>query len=144
MKSIKPGIRQPRAAIAGHLAALAAVAMWGYSFVSSRELLINELGPVQIYVLRFLLAYFVVYAESLVLVEQTKHYGGDKRRHRREQRNIGGQRVLQRSVLGNKIERTAGEAAKHHEKFVGERGGEQALVADAQHHEIGQNFLSGG
>ena len=42
MKSIKPGIRQPRAAIAGHLAALAAVAMWGYSFVSSRELLINE------------------------------------------------------------------------------------------------------
>ena len=60
MKSIKPGIRQPRAAIAGHLAALAAVAMWGYSFVSSRELLINELGPVQSYVLRFLLAYFVV------------------------------------------------------------------------------------
>ena len=60
MKSIKPGIRQPRAAIAGHLAALAAVAMWGYSFVSSRDLLINELGPVQIYVLRFLLAYFVV------------------------------------------------------------------------------------
>ena len=83
-------------------------------------------------------AYPCADAESLVLVEQTKHYGGDKRRHRREQRNIGGQRVLQRSVLGNKIERTAGEAAKHHEKFVGERGGEQALVADAQHHEIGQ------
>lgn len=44
----------------GHLAALAAVTTWGYSFVSSKVLLDHGLGPVQIYVLRFLLAYIIV------------------------------------------------------------------------------------
>lgn len=44
----------------GHLAGIFAVAMWGYSFVSSKVLLENGLGPVQIYVLRFVLAYAVV------------------------------------------------------------------------------------
>ncbi len=44
----------------GHLAALGAVAMWGYSFVASKVLLENGLGPVQIYVLRFILAYVVI------------------------------------------------------------------------------------
>lgn len=39
---------------------MAAVAMWGYSFVSSKVLLEAGLGPVQIYVLRFILAYAVV------------------------------------------------------------------------------------
>ncbi len=34
--------------------------MWGYSFVSSRVLLDNGLGPVQIYVLRFVLAYIIM------------------------------------------------------------------------------------
>ncbi len=44
----------------GHIAALGAVLMWGYSFVSSKVLLDNGLGPVQIYVCRFVLAYIIV------------------------------------------------------------------------------------
>lgn len=44
----------------GHIAALIAVTMWGYSFVSSKVLLENGLGPVQIYVLRFIMAYILV------------------------------------------------------------------------------------
>lgn len=44
----------------GHIAGLITVSMWGYSFVSSKVLLENGLGPVQIYVLRFLLAYGIV------------------------------------------------------------------------------------
>jgi len=46
--------------IVGHLAGVITVAMWGYSFVSSRVLLDNGLGPVQIYVLRFALAYALI------------------------------------------------------------------------------------
>lgn len=44
----------------GHVAALITVAMWGYSFVSTKVLLENGMGPVQIYVCRFLLAYALV------------------------------------------------------------------------------------
>lgn len=44
----------------GHIAAIVTVAMWGYSFVSSKVLLDNGLGPVQIYILRFLMAYVLV------------------------------------------------------------------------------------
>ncbi|MDE6573873.1 MAG: DMT family transporter [Muribaculaceae bacterium] len=44
----------------GHIAAVIAVCMWGYSFVSSKVLLDNGLGPVQIYVYRFILAYVLV------------------------------------------------------------------------------------
>lgn len=46
--------------IVGHVAAIVTVAMWGYSFVSSKVLLENGMGPVMIYVLRFLIAYFLV------------------------------------------------------------------------------------
>ena len=46
--------------IMGHLAGVITVSIWGYSFVSSKVLLENGLGPVQIYVLRFLLAYVIV------------------------------------------------------------------------------------
>ena len=44
----------------GHIAALTAVTMWGYSFVSSKVLLDCGMGPVQIYVCRFVLAYLMV------------------------------------------------------------------------------------
>lgn len=44
----------------GHLGAILAVAMWGTSFVSTRVLLDNGLGPIEIYVYRFVLAYLVV------------------------------------------------------------------------------------
>ncbi len=47
-----------------HIAALIAVAMWGYSFVSSKVLLDNGLGPVQIYIMRFVIAYVLVAAIS--------------------------------------------------------------------------------
>lgn len=43
-----------------HLAALATVGMWGYSFVSSKVLLENGLGPVHIYVCRFIIAYLLI------------------------------------------------------------------------------------
>lgn len=49
-----------KGALMAHIAAFVVVTMWGYSFVSSRQLLDNGLGPVQIYILRFLLAYLVV------------------------------------------------------------------------------------
>ncbi len=38
--------------------------MWGYSFVSSKVLLDNGLGPVQIYVCRFVLAYLLIICVS--------------------------------------------------------------------------------
>lgn len=60
MKNNKLRTRKPGLAMLGHLAALLAVAMWGYSFVSSKVLLDNGLGPVQVYVLRFVIAYAVV------------------------------------------------------------------------------------
>lgn len=64
MQSTHPGTGRFGGAKLGHLAAIGAVAMWGYSFVSSKVLLENGLGPVQIYVLRFILAYAVVLAIS--------------------------------------------------------------------------------
>ncbi len=43
-----------------HALAAIAVAMWGYSFVSTKVLLENGLGPTQIYICRFIIAYIVV------------------------------------------------------------------------------------
>ena len=43
-----------------HLGALVAVGMWGGSFVSTKVLVNNGLGPVEIYIYRFLLAYILV------------------------------------------------------------------------------------
>lgn len=43
-----------------HLGALLAVSMWGGSFVSTKVLINNGLGPVEIYIYRFLLAYLLV------------------------------------------------------------------------------------
>lgn len=48
-----------------HLAALFAVTAWGQSFISTRVLLDNGLGPVQIYVLRSTVAYAFLLAISL-------------------------------------------------------------------------------
>jgi len=44
----------------GHVAAFLTIGMWGYSFVSSKVLLENGLGPVQIYMARFLIAYLLI------------------------------------------------------------------------------------
>ena len=46
--------------VAGHIAALVTVFMWGYSFVSTKVLLDNGLGPVLVYVSRFIIAYILV------------------------------------------------------------------------------------
>lgn len=43
-----------------HLGALVAVSMWGGSFVSTKVLINNGLGPVEIYIYRFILAYLLV------------------------------------------------------------------------------------
>lgn len=44
-----------------HLGALVVVGMWGGSFVSTKVLINNGLGPVEIYIYRFLLAYLLVF-----------------------------------------------------------------------------------
>lgn len=46
--------------ILGHLGALLTVSMWGYSFVSSKVLLEHGMGPTEIYVCRFILAYLLI------------------------------------------------------------------------------------
>lgn len=43
-----------------HVLATIAVSMWGYSFVSTKVLLENGMGPTQIYICRFIIAYIVV------------------------------------------------------------------------------------
>lgn len=43
-----------------HLGAIVAVGMWGGSFVSTKVLINNGLGPVEIYIYRFILAYVLV------------------------------------------------------------------------------------
>ncbi len=43
-----------------HVLATIAVGMWGYSFVSTKVLLENGLGPTQIYIFRFIIAYIIV------------------------------------------------------------------------------------
>lgn len=43
-----------------HIGALLAVGMWGGSFVSTKVLINNGLGPVEIYIYRFLMAYALV------------------------------------------------------------------------------------
>lgn len=43
-----------------HLGALVAVTMWGGSFVSTKVLVNNGLGPVEIYIYRFVMAYALV------------------------------------------------------------------------------------
>ena len=55
-----PKRTQPSGMLWAHIAALISVTMWGYSFVSSRVLLDNGMGPVEIYVCRFVLAYLIV------------------------------------------------------------------------------------
>lgn len=43
-----------------HLGALLAVSMWGASFVSTKVVINNGLGPVELYIYRFLIAYILV------------------------------------------------------------------------------------
>lgn len=43
-----------------HIAALVFVLMWGVSFVSTKVLLQNQMGPVEIYVYRFTIAYLII------------------------------------------------------------------------------------
>lgn len=47
-----------------HLAAFVCVVMWGVSFVSSKVLLINGMGAVEIYIYRFVIAYICIWAFS--------------------------------------------------------------------------------
>ena len=43
-----------------HLAAVICVTMWGFSFVSTKELLDQHMGTVEVYLYRFILAYLVI------------------------------------------------------------------------------------
>lgn len=60
MSRINVSRKLPGAAMAGHIAALVTVFMWGYSFVSTKVLMDNGMGPVQVYMSRFLIAYLLV------------------------------------------------------------------------------------
>lgn len=63
-KTAKSEVRTPRDLVVANLLALVCVLMWGYSFVSSKVLLENGLGPTEIYILRFTIAYVIVVALS--------------------------------------------------------------------------------
>ena len=71
-----------KATLLGHLGAVVAVSMWGYSFVSSKVLLENGMGPTQIYVCRFILAYL------LILLLSHKRLFSDFFRHLRPLRRL--------------------------------------------------------
>lgn len=64
MSTERKTTRNTNFSLIGHLAALITVSMWGYSFVSSKVLLDNGLGPVQIYVCRFIIAYLLIVIAS--------------------------------------------------------------------------------
>jgi drug/metabolite transporter (DMT)-like permease len=49
-----------RSSLICHLGAILAVGIWGGSFVSTKVLINNGLGPVEIYIYRFVLAYLLV------------------------------------------------------------------------------------
>ncbi|MDE6311727.1 MAG: DMT family transporter [Muribaculaceae bacterium] len=51
---------KPGSNVWAHVLATIAVCMWGYSFVSTKVLLENGLGPTQIYICRFIIAYVIV------------------------------------------------------------------------------------
>ena len=44
----------------GHIAAAIAVIMWGFSFVSTKVLIDNNIGPIEIFVYRFTVAYLLI------------------------------------------------------------------------------------
>lgn len=54
------GIKRQKSIWLIHLAALICVSMWGLSFVSTRILLDNGLGAVEIYIYRFAIAYIMI------------------------------------------------------------------------------------
>lgn len=59
----KTFLKSNRASVATllcHLGALAAVSMWGCSFVATKVLMTDGLGPVEIYIYRFVLAYLLM------------------------------------------------------------------------------------
>lgn len=49
-------------ALLAHIGAIITVTAWGVSFVSTRVLLDNGLGPAEIYIYRFILAYIMIFA----------------------------------------------------------------------------------
>ncbi|MBO5052608.1 MAG: DMT family transporter [Muribaculaceae bacterium] len=48
--------------IIGHIAALITIIMWGFSFISTKILLDFGMGPVEIYIYRFVIAYLLMLA----------------------------------------------------------------------------------
>ena len=54
------GYNKKRSSIFAHIGALITVTAWGVSFVSTKVLLENGLGPAEIYIYRFVLAYLLI------------------------------------------------------------------------------------
>lgn len=62
MAPAKWNLNSQKSKLICHLGALIAVSMWGASFVSTKVLVNNSLGPVEIYIYRFIMAYLLVLA----------------------------------------------------------------------------------
>lgn len=60
--------------ILGHLGALVCVTMWGISFVSTKVLLNYGMQPVEIYLYRFILAYFLI-----LIIKRTRLFSNNWR-----------------------------------------------------------------
>ena len=60
MASLKWKINSPKIRLVCHICALLVVTMWGSSFIATKVLTNNGLGPVEIYIYRFVIAYIIV------------------------------------------------------------------------------------
>ena len=61
MDSYKEFFRNTGSAVMGHIGAMAAVAMWGLSFVSTKVIMEEgHLSPTEAYIYRFIIAYLII------------------------------------------------------------------------------------
>ena len=63
-----------------HLLALAVVAVWGVTFVSTKTLISAGLDPAEIFVIRFTLAYAGIWILSLLSNSSSSSFAGSDRR----------------------------------------------------------------
>ena len=69
MKSSSKPLLGTGSSVTYHLVAFVVVAIWGSTFVSTKMLLLAGLSPAQIFTLRFIIAYVLLLAYSLIMQE---------------------------------------------------------------------------
>ena len=67
MKSSSKPLLGTGSSVTYHLVAFVVVAIWGSTFVSTKMLLLAGLSPAQIFTLRFIIAYVLLLAYSLIM-----------------------------------------------------------------------------